>query len=744
MKKMIRSAAQALLDSPNMAWRRPALDDRLESNLPGLYVVGDLAGAPVVKLAMQQGYEVAHRLIAELKNSTHFDTSCDVAVIGAGAAGLNAALTLQAAGVRVVVFEKSSGIAATFEDFPEGKWIYAEPQSTPKMGPLWLEEATKEEFLTRWRGQVAEAGLPIRTNEAITGLKPTPNGFVLSTAQGQQVTARRVVLAAGQRGNPRWLGVPGEERPTVMHRLYSPRKYHDEQIIVIGGGNSAVEAALALCGNNNVTLVHRGPDFSRAFAANRRQLDAAVQAGRIRLLPNAQVASFREGICVVNGQDLPCDHAFVLVGAELPADFLKTLGIRLENEWTGQWWLSLLLVLATLCSLAWYGGKEPLGLAAAGLALTGLAADAWRGSRFSWLGIAFLISYTVYGAKFGPEFWPYRGWGYQALSFFGRPWSFWYTVLYTGIMTVFGLRAMKRWGFDKQDQFQVWRYACLIGFQWIFFFLIPEFLFQWAVKYQWVGERLAADPNFASNAWRSYGLVYAWPLFFYTFFAGAHQVWIVWGALLSFVLIPLLVLFHGKRYCSWICGCGGLAETLGDRWRHLAPKGKTSIAWERMNGWVFGFAVAVTLAVLGADLWKALARPAAEGIAWYRVVVDCWLVGIIPVTLYPFFGGKVWCRYWCPLAKMMQIWSELFTRFQASRFAIVANDKCIACGECTRNCQVGIDVMNFAMKQEELNNVNSSCIGCGICVTVCPMDVLSFAPKAGTQLIPVASIKKAA
>ena len=94
--------------------------------------------------------------------------------------------------------------------------------------------------------------------------------------------------------------------------------------------------------------------------------------------------------------------------------------------------------------------------------------------------------------------------------------------------------------------------------------------------------------------------------------------------------------------------------------------------------------------------------------------------------LYPFFGGKVWCRYWCPLAKFMQILSGLYTRWGASRFAIHSSDKCIACGECSRNCQVGIDVMQFALKQEELNNANSSCIGCGICVTVCPMDVLTF------------------
>ena len=96
----------------------------------------------------------------------------------------------------------------------------------------------------------------------------------------------------------------------------------------------------------------------------------------------------------------------------------------------------------------------------------------------------------------------------------------------------------------------------LIEFQWVFFFLIPEFLFQWAVKYQWVGEALANDPKFAGQGWRTYGIVYAWPLFFYTFFYDPHKIWIVWGVLLTFALIPILAFFHGKRYCSWICGCG--------------------------------------------------------------------------------------------------------------------------------------------------------------------------------------------
>ncbi len=676
---------------------RPILSDTLESNIPGVYIAGDLAGAPVVKLAMEQGVQAAERIFAELGAPAAEPDLFDLIVVGAGAAGLAAALEAKAKGYRCVVLEKGR-IAATIEDFPEGKWIYDEPVSRPAAGRLWFQASAKEDLLQRWRDQAA--ALDVRTEEAVTAVKPGGGRFRVQTERAAY-HGRRVLLAIGQRGNPRWLSVPGEEQDFVMHRLYSPRQYEGKTLAVIGGGNTAVEAALLLAERNRVVLLHRGKDFPRLFRDNARRMKEAESAGRLEVRRESEVAEFADhSLHLRDGGRLSCDFAFVLTGADPPKQFLTTLGIRLEGQWNWQRWL--------------------------------------------WLALSFLLAYTIYGVKVGPgqEFWPFRGWGYEAFSFFGRGWSFWYTVLYTAVMTIFGWQAMLRWGWRRKDQFQIARFASLVGFQWLFFFLIPEFLFQWAVRYQWVGERLANDPAFANQAWRSYGLVYAWPLFFYTFFGGPHQVWVIWGALLTFVLIPVLVLFHGKRYCSWICGCGGLAETVGDRWRHLAPKGRTAIAWERMNAVVLLAAAVVTLLMFGRDAVAAFSRPADWGIVAYRLLVDTWLVGIIPVALYPFFGGKIWCRYWCPLAKLMELWSRLFTRWRVSQFAIHANDKCIACGECTRYCQVGIDVMQFAMKQEELNNMNSSCIGCGICITACPMDVLRFGPVgAATQLVQIASIR---
>ena len=745
---------EGIFETANGAARRPDLNQHRESNIPGLYVIGDLAGAPVIKLAMEQGVEVIEHIARKLETRSSDPNVYDVIVVGTGAAGLNAALAAKDKGLRCLVLEKNK-IANTIEDFPEGKWIYAEPDDTPPKGKLWLDGATKETLIERWNQIIRDYDLEVHAGDGLKSINRHKDGsFTLHSEQGKQYQAQRIVLATGQRGNPRRLGVPGEDEERVYHRLFSPKLYHDEQILIVGGGNSAAEAALILSERNQVTLSYRGEQFYRLFKDNERLLQEAIAAGRLRPILSSNVTEFREQEATLKiekagkttNEKVSYDHAFVLAGSEFPGQFLKSLGLRLENEWSGSLGSSAALVLATLLGLWVMGGQASLDVARqmprwlGGLVALGafgtLLATAVRGQRWSWLGFSFLGFYSLYGIKAGPdqEFWPYTGWAYQLFNFGNRPVQFWYSVLYTVVMTFFGLQALKRWGLDRQDKFQIWRFSSLIGFQWVFFFLVPEFLFQWAIRYQWIGERLASDPTFAEQGWRSYGIVYAWPLFFYTFFYNPHQLWVIWGVLLAFGIIPLMVVWHGKRYCSWICGCGGLAETLGDRWRHLAPKGKTSLRWEKMNLLVFAAAVVITAMMLGRDVVEAFNKPAQQGIHIYRIVADIWLVGILPLTLYPFLGGKIWCRYWCPLAKMMEFFSRAYERLGISRYRIASNEKCIACGECTRNCLVGIDVMRFALKQESITNANSSCIGCGICVTVCPMDVLSFGlapPKSG-------------
>ncbi len=743
MFKWFKNWIVEILSSGTAERQRPQFNDKNESNIPGLYIVGDLAGAPVIKLAMEQGYKVVDH-ISSLPDAKGNDPDIyDLLVVGAGAAGLNGALVAKEKGLSCVVLEKGK-IANTIENFPEGKWVYAEPNDDPPLGKLWLDGATKEDLIKRWNQIIEDNRIDVRSNEPLEGLEKKDGIFIISSSKNSY-KAKRVLLATGQRGNPRRLGIEGEDRDNIYHQLYSPKSYHDENIIVVGGGNSAIEAAIALCEKNKVYLSYRKGSFARIFKNNEALLKEKVKEGKIEPILSSEVTEFGEGEAILRvnkeTRNIPYSHAFVLVGAELPKSFLKSIKVKMENEWNGSILLSLSLVLLFFVGVGVFGDQfrgfginisESISWYGSGLALVSfglLIGFGLRGNRYSWLGIAFIICYSIYGIKLGNglELWPFNGWAYNLLSVFERPWAFWYTVLYSVIMTMFGFKAIKRWGLDRQDRYQVWRYISLLGFQWIFFFIIPEFLFQWAIEYRWIGEKLANDPNFTEQGWRAYGIIYAWPLFFYTFFYNPHQIWIIWGILLTFVVVPIFIIWNGKRYCSWICGCGGLAETLGDRWRHLAPKGRFSIKLEGGMGLsILIFATITTILILLKDLFYIFYQPADLSVSVYKLLVDLWLVGIIPLTLYPFLGGKVWCRYWCPLAKLMHIMSKLSVKLGLSKFRITSNSKCIGCYECSRNCQVGIDVMSYGLKQEVLDNSNSSCIGCGICVTACPMDVLKF------------------
>ncbi len=219
---------------------------------------------------MEQGYNVIEHIASLSDAKTTEPNALDVLVVGAGASGLNAALQASERGLSCAVLEKEK-IANTIENFPEGKWVYAEPDTKPSKGKLWLDGATKEDLIKRWQDIVRENRLDVRTESPVTALKKKGGHFEVE-AGGNTLKAKRVILAIGQRGNPRKLGVPGEDREEVYHRLYSPRHYRDEDIMVIGGGNSAVEAALVLSEKNRVVLCHRGAELTRIFKDNERKL----------------------------------------------------------------------------------------------------------------------------------------------------------------------------------------------------------------------------------------------------------------------------------------------------------------------------------------------------------------------------------------------------------------------------------------------------------------------------------------
>lgn len=694
---------------PTLPW----VGESGDSNVPGIFLVGEVAGTPLIKLGLNRGVEVIERIRAELKDPHPDDSVLDVLIVGAGSSGVGATMRAHELGMKYVTVEGEK-IAQIVINMYKGKVLFAEPVAAPKKSSIWFEECTREQLLEKWNAQIREAGLKLQEHEKVTDVQKDGGVFAVTTTKAKY-RARRVVLAIGKAGNPRKAGAPGETEngAKILHSLSDPSLYEGKKIFVYGGGDVAAEATLALCEKNHVTMVTIDKALTFPKKRNVDALMARKAEGKLHLNLNTKLIRIDEKSVTFKIGDEPeqtiaNDLVFEMIGAELPLAFFKRIGIKLEGTWDARKWLTLAAIFVFVYSL--YALKK------------------FPEKPYSWPFYLFVgqdgfyrVLETLFSVAFSPFRWMFTPEAYQQIlktHWFQQ--GYLYSLLYTLVMAGFGTQALRRWSNIARDNtYQKWRYISLIGFQVVFFLIANVIAIQ----------GMAID-----NAWRAWGLYQPWPLFFGTFdfkwWNRSDPAAVMWffigsGLLGTFVAIPLLSRWHGKRFCTWICGCGGLAETLGDRWRHLAAKGKRSRAWEFQGALVLAAAAIVMFVTLGAlhgdsdNAWMTA----------YKYVVDFWLVAVIPIALYPFFGGKVWCRYWCPLAAWNQILARAYGRLQ-----IESNDKCISCTQCSKFCQVGVDVMAFAKNQQAFDNANSACIQCGICIDVCPMNVLEFSLKGQKRL----------
>ena len=292
-----------------------------------------------------------------------------------------------------------------------------------------------------------------------------------------------------------------------------------------------------------------------------------------------------------------------------------------------------------------------------------------------------------------------------------------YGTLYTLCIVSLGYKFILKY---RHNRYQIIRTIVVMVSQFFLAYFIPEIL-----------EGLNSDQAYFAKDIKN-----MWPLNYY-FFDSWHidnmknsgtmgMIYLVWGILLFLIVTPIITYFVGKRwYCSFVCGCGGLAETAGDSFRHLSSKKVSAWKFERyMIHSVLVFAIVMTTAVLynyftsthtifGLSTYDYLRKP-------YGFLIGSAFSGVIGVGFYPMLGSRVWCRFGCPLAAYMGI----FQRFK-SRFRITTNGgQCISCGNCSNSCEMGIDVRSYAQKGE--NIVRASCVGCGICSAVCPRGVLKL------------------
>ena len=304
---------------------------------------------------------------------------------------------------------------------------------------------------------------------------------------------------------------------------------------------------------------------------------------------------------------------------------------------------------------------------------------------------------------------------------------FLYGLLYCISMLVMGVRMYIKY---RHNVYQMVRTTSVLFFQIVFAFLIPEIMVRLQMPYYDFKNAFPLDYDFFFQ-WNIKSLINS---------GGIGLFILVWGTVLTLVIVPIMVYFFGKRwYCSWVCGCGGLAETAGDPFRHLSSK-KLG-AW-KLERWlihsVMVFVFVMTAAtvygyfwntgeVFGLNIYKTFQQP-------YGFLIGATFSGVIGVGFYPMLGNRVWCRFGCPMAGYMGI----IQRFK-SRFRITTNGgQCISCGNCSTYCEQGIDVRAYAQKGQ--NIVRASCVGCGVCSAVCPRGVLNLengAEEGRTDLPPI-------
>jgi thioredoxin reductase/NAD-dependent dihydropyrimidine dehydrogenase PreA subunit len=312
----------------------PLLKPNFESNVPGVYVAGELGGMGLIKNALTQGQQA---LEAIAKAGVRRPGALDVLIVGAGPAGLAASLAAKKLGLNYLTVEQEALGGAVFQ-YPRGKLVMTAPVELPLVGKVQFRNTSKETLLEFWNGTCKNNGLAISYQERVEAVERQDGIFLVRTSKGQH-RAATILLGIGRRGTPRKLGVPGEEQSKVVYRLIDPAQYRGRHVLVVGGGDSALEAAASVAelGDATVTLSYRGEAFQRAKQRNRQRVDAAMTSGQLKVLLNSQVKEILAGDVqlVQSGTAVTLRNDIVIVsaGGILPNDFLKSIGIQVETKW---------------------------------------------------------------------------------------------------------------------------------------------------------------------------------------------------------------------------------------------------------------------------------------------------------------------------------------------------------------------------------------------------------------------------
>jgi len=313
----------------------PYVGPDFQTNVPGIFIAGELGGMGLIRNAIEQGRQAIESVRG--LDGLGRPGMLDLVIVGSGPAGFSASLAAMQHKLRFATIEQES-FGGTVAHFPRGKLVMTAPATLPMIGKVKFREISKEKLLDFWTGVAKKTGLRISYGERVDAVVANDGAFEVKTTQGIH-RARAVLLAIGRRGTPRKLGVPGEELPKVVYRLIDPQQYRGQHVLVVGGGDSALEAAASIAEERNtqVTLSYRSEAFSRAKMKNRQRVAAAQQTGRLSVLLQSSIKRIGDNDVEIERSGkratIKNDAVIVCAGGILPTPFLKSMGIEIETKY---------------------------------------------------------------------------------------------------------------------------------------------------------------------------------------------------------------------------------------------------------------------------------------------------------------------------------------------------------------------------------------------------------------------------
>jgi thioredoxin reductase/Pyruvate/2-oxoacid:ferredoxin oxidoreductase delta subunit len=313
----------------------PHVDQLFETNVSGIYIAGEIGGMGLIRNAVEQGKQAVENLAKKIDR--HANADYDLVIIGAGPAGISASLAAKKHKLSALTLEQDS-LGGTVFTFPRKKIVMTSPMDIPLYGKVKLFETSKSELLDLWNEVLGKNEIKVKEHSKVESIVFQDNRFILETAGNEKYTARKVLLAIGRRGTPRKLNIPGEMSTKVAYRLLEPEQIENKKVVVVGGGDSAIEAALLLADQNQVTLSYRGETFGRLKSANNEKIKEAISRNKIDVMYNTSLKSIEENQVQITNlltdevSRLENELVYIFAGGELPTEFLQKAGIQINRK----------------------------------------------------------------------------------------------------------------------------------------------------------------------------------------------------------------------------------------------------------------------------------------------------------------------------------------------------------------------------------------------------------------------------